>query len=430
MHAAGYLHLQALGSKNDFSFQTFPYLQSPDTMSSQLGLIIVITGATGAQGGAVIDTLLSSPPFPVHIRGTTRNVSSSASQSLIARGIEMVQADFNDPSSLSTAFAGAWAIFAVTDFWERFSQDPSDSFGALEQDFEHGVNLARAAARVKSLQHYIWSTEPHSLRLSQGKHLVPHFDGKARVDELIRREFRDSLYLKTTFLWVSFYAKNLQYLPMWKPSFDVSGSHAYAECPGLTIPQDESGKYSVGVPVSPDTKFASLGSLRNVGLAVAAIVDGKGQLECSSATLRSEHHARYIPVNNGFFTLKSYYEIWAKVALRESKTMSGKGDGTAIMANGGEHLVSQEAPHSEHRHATVEVRKIDSVEYEKLYGGFGKEMRAMFEFWRDMGEASWSVAAHSDDQSVVISLQELLGARGQQAVDLEDSFRELTWVYP
>lgn len=399
-------------------------------MSSQLGLIVVITGATGAQGGAVIDILLSSPPFPIHIRGTTRRVSSPASQALIARGIEMVQADFDDPSSLSTAFADAWAIFAVTDFWERFSQDPSGPAAAMEQDFEHGVHLARAAARVKSLQHYIWSTEPYSSRLSHGKHFVPHFDGKARVDEFIRSKFRDTLYLKTTFLWVSFYAKNLQYLPMWKPLFDVSVSHMYVECLGLTIPQDERGKYTVGVPVDPDTKFASLGSLRNVGLAVAAIVDSKSRLECSSTAIRSEHQASYIHVNNGCFTLKSYYEIWAIVALRESQVMNGKGNGTVGIASGRLHVESQEAPLPEHRHATVEVLRIDGVEYERLYGGFGREMRAMFEFWRDMGEGSWRVAGHSDDESVIISLQDLLGARGQQVVDLEDSFRELAWVYP
>lgn len=133
----------------------------------------------------------------------------------------MVEADFSDPRSLSAAFADAWAIFAVTDFWERFGRDPSDPSAATEQDYAHGVNLARAAAAVSSLVHYIWSTEPHSSKLSCGRHLVPHFDGKARVDDFIRDEFGDSLFQMTTFLWVSFYAKNLKFLPMWKPVFDV-----------------------------------------------------------------------------------------------------------------------------------------------------------------------------------------------------------------
>lgn len=196
-------------------------------MPPQPSRIIVVTGATGAQGGAVIDTLLSnSPPlaFPIHIRGTTRYPSSPSSQALISRGIEMIEADFSDPRSLSAAFIGAWAIFAVTDFWERFSRDPSDPSAATEQDFAHGVNLARAAAAVESLEHYIWSTEPRSSELSRGSHLVPHFDGKAHVDDFIRNRFGgegDSLFQKTTFLWVSFSAKHLQFLPMWKPVFDV-----------------------------------------------------------------------------------------------------------------------------------------------------------------------------------------------------------------
>lgn len=191
-------------------------------MSVQPRRIIVVTCATRAQGGAAIDNLLSSPPFPIHIRGTTRNVSSLASQALIARGIEMVHANFNDPGRLSTAFSDAWAIFAVTDFWERFRQGPSDSSVTMEQDSEYGVNLARVAAGLASLMHHIWSTAPYSARLTNGKLLVPHFDGKARVDEFIRTELRDSLYRKTTFLWVSFYTRNLLYFSMWKPEFDVS----------------------------------------------------------------------------------------------------------------------------------------------------------------------------------------------------------------
>lgn len=192
-------------------------------MPSQPCRIIVVTGATGSQGGAVIDTLLNSPPsFPIHIRGTTRNTSSPASAALVSRGVEMVEADFDDVLAVSKAFTDAWAIFAVTDFWEQFSRDPSNAAAAKDQECRHGTNLAHAAAETYTLEHYIWSTEPDSHVLSRGKYNVPHFDGKAYVDDIIRTVYPDSLYLKTTFLWVSFYAKNLQYLPMWKPMFDVS----------------------------------------------------------------------------------------------------------------------------------------------------------------------------------------------------------------
>ena len=50
---------------------------------------------------------------------------------------------------------------------------------------------------------------------------MPHFDGKARMDGFIRSE--GSLFRKTTFLWVMFYAKNL-FLPMFRPCLEVSGN--------------------------------------------------------------------------------------------------------------------------------------------------------------------------------------------------------------
>lgn len=193
-----------------------------DIMASSPIRTVVVTGATGGQGGAIIDVLLTTPPFPVHIKGTTRNLSSPAAQSLTSRGVEMVHADYDDPSTLRAAFQNAWAIYAVTDFWQLFASNTSAPEAAMEQEYTHGTNLARAAAEVETLKHYIWSTVPSAQDISNGSCSVLHFDSKSLVDKFIRRELKESLYPKTTMLWVPFYAKNLQWLPMWKPSFDVS----------------------------------------------------------------------------------------------------------------------------------------------------------------------------------------------------------------
>lgn len=205
------------------------------------------------------------------------------------------------------------------------------------------------------------------------------------------------------------------------------------------------------MPVDPETEFASLGSLRNVGLAVAAVLDGghstssrQQDREPRSDTLVSgshnHHRARYIAVNNGFFSLRSYYEIWADVVgLGRSRKMDGMVDGTGGAAEdvavidehfGSDNGIPLTGGHSAEAkvEAEVDVQQIDPGEYEKLYGGFGREMFAMFDFWRDMGaERSWSVAGGDDCR--VISLRELLAPRGQRPVDLEESFRELVWDF-
>ena len=74
--------------------------------------MIVVCGATGQQGGAVIDALLASSMKP--IRGLSRDVASRKSQALVARDIEMVKADLADADSLAIAIKGARAAVALT----------------------------------------------------------------------------------------------------------------------------------------------------------------------------------------------------------------------------------------------------------------------------------------------------------------------------
>jgi uncharacterized protein YbjT (DUF2867 family) len=56
---------------------------------------ILVIGATGAQGIAVIDALLTpgadGSPSPYSVRALTRNVAGRRAQSLAAKGVELVQ---------------------------------------------------------------------------------------------------------------------------------------------------------------------------------------------------------------------------------------------------------------------------------------------------------------------------------------------------
>lgn len=64
--------------------------------------IIAVTGATGNQGGGVVNIMKNVPGWTV--RAVTRNLASEAAKKLAAEGIEVVQADFDDEESLVTAF--------------------------------------------------------------------------------------------------------------------------------------------------------------------------------------------------------------------------------------------------------------------------------------------------------------------------------------
>lgn len=64
--------------------------------------IIAVTGATGAQGGGVVNVMSKTPGWKV--RAITRNPNSEAAQRLVNQGIEVVSASFDDEESLLKAF--------------------------------------------------------------------------------------------------------------------------------------------------------------------------------------------------------------------------------------------------------------------------------------------------------------------------------------
>ncbi|WYZ36902.1 hypothetical protein EsH8_II_000408 [Colletotrichum jinshuiense] len=215
--------------------------------------IITVVGATGIQGGSVVRALLENPNYS--IRAITRNAKSDAAVSLASRGVEMVEADINNVGSLRAAFAGSYAIFAVTNFFETVPTLGIEK--SMEIETRLGTNLADAAAATKSLVHYVWSTLPNSRKNTNGKIVVPYYESKNRVDNHIKEN--PQLLRKTTFLWIAWYASNMNY-PWFKPSevHTVDGSKAYIQM--LGVPP------SVRIPLLGDEKT-------NVGLFVRAILD-------------------------------------------------------------------------------------------------------------------------------------------------------------
>ncbi|EOD51270.1 putative -like family protein [Neofusicoccum parvum UCRNP2] len=159
--------------------------------------LIVITGITGKQGGSVADAFLSAPGW--RIRAITRNPSSPAAAAWAAKGVELVQADMDSIPSLTTAFAGATAIFAMTDFWTPMA-DPATHAAAAARgvsvneqchdlEVRRGKNLAIAAGATAGLERFVWSTLSAAAARSGGRYRqLWHFDGKAEVERFARAQ--------------------------------------------------------------------------------------------------------------------------------------------------------------------------------------------------------------------------------------------------
>lgn len=171
---------------------------------------IVVTGATGLQGGSVARLFLSDPKLKGEwkVRGITRDVTKEKAKELQAMGAEMVQADMDDPATLEKAFQGAEAVFAVTNYWETMNK---------EKEVQQGKNMADAAKK-QGVKKYIWSSLPDVNKLSNGAlPNVHHFDGKAEVEDYVRKNG-----LPASFLFAGMYMTNFKKMELMAAAKDDS----------------------------------------------------------------------------------------------------------------------------------------------------------------------------------------------------------------
>ena len=101
--------------------------------------LITVFGATGAQGGDVVKALLAGGKFKV--RGVTRSVEGEKAKKLVAQGVEMVQANLDEPESLHKAIAGSYGVFLLTNFWDGMdgARETKQGKGAVDVCLQHGV---------------------------------------------------------------------------------------------------------------------------------------------------------------------------------------------------------------------------------------------------------------------------------------------------
>ncbi len=165
--------------------------------------LIAVVGATGAQGGGLVQAILKDKAGPFRVRAITRDPNSAAGKALATQGAEVVAADLGDPKSLDRAFAGAHGVYCVTFYWAHMNPD---------KEVADAKAMADAAKRAGT-KHVIWSTLEDTRKLIPlsdnrmptllGRYKVPHFDSKGEADPYFLK-----LGVPTTFLLASFYWEN------------------------------------------------------------------------------------------------------------------------------------------------------------------------------------------------------------------------------
>ncbi|MER5430155.1 NmrA/HSCARG family protein [Streptomyces sp. NPDC002588] len=152
---------------------------------------VLVTGATGGQGGAVARRLLDNGWT---VRALVRDPAKQGAKDLKALGAEPVTGDLDDAESLRAAAQGVHGVFSVQ------PADMTDPHPEVE--VRQGKNVADAAAAA-GVAHLVYS----SVGAAERRSGVAHFESKAEIEAHI-----DAVDVPTTVLRPVFFMENWMYM--------------------------------------------------------------------------------------------------------------------------------------------------------------------------------------------------------------------------
>ena len=218
-------------------------------MSSKNEKLIAVFGATGQQGGGVVRALQADRQF--RVRALTRTPGKHRDVA-----DEVVEADLDRPETLKAAFEGAHGVFLVTNVWEEGTDERKQATAAIR------------AAKDAGVEHFVWSTLPNVEAISGGRFDVPHFTGKARVDQIVTA----AGFTRHTFVIAPFYYQNLQ---------------------GTLAPQKQAdGSLGWALPIDPGVRCIHMGDIGELGNIVAG----------AFAQPDAAGHGEYLPLVGDFMS--------------------------------------------------------------------------------------------------------------------------------
>jgi uncharacterized protein YbjT (DUF2867 family) len=129
--------------------------------------IILVTGATGQQGGAVATALLTKGQ-KVRVMSRTPEKASA----LAKAGAEVVKGNLTNASDLQAALRGVHGVFAMSTPFEA----------GMDQEVRQGIMMADAAKQA-GIAHYVYTSVGSAYRNTG----IPHFETKWKVEQHIRQ---------------------------------------------------------------------------------------------------------------------------------------------------------------------------------------------------------------------------------------------------
>ncbi|KAH8116911.1 NAD(P)-binding protein [Phellopilus nigrolimitatus] len=150
--------------------------------------LILVIGATGAQGIAVIAALLApgvdGSPSPYAVRALTRDPDSKRAQALQEKGVECVKGSFEDFPSVFEALKGVYGMWVNTDGF---------TVGEARETYA-GMRIYELAKQAGAVRHFVWSNLDYALKLGKYNPVynLEHHNGKARVGDWLKAQTSDT----------------------------------------------------------------------------------------------------------------------------------------------------------------------------------------------------------------------------------------------
>jgi uncharacterized protein YbjT (DUF2867 family) len=213
---------------------------------------VLVTGATGTQGGAVARALLARGR-PVRV--LTRDPAKPAARELAELGAEVVAGDFDDPGSLRRAATGTSAVFAMG----TFEISP-------EVETRQAIALIDAAAEAGT-GHVLYTSVAGALDGTG----IPHFESKAEVERHLA-----GLDLASTVIAPAAFLENVT--APWSAPLLAQGQYAFAlpaELPLQQVAIADLAEFAVLVLTNPGRftgQRIELASVEHTGTEVAAVL--------------------------------------------------------------------------------------------------------------------------------------------------------------
>src|ERR671917_1071272 len=170
-------------------------------------LSVLVTGATGQQGGALARVLLDKGH---RVRAFVRKPDSPEAKELERLGARLAEGNLEEASTIEDAAKGMDAVFIVATPFEA----------GMEAETRHGIAAAEAA-KAAGVGHLVYS----SVANADKDTAIPHFESKRKVEEHI-----EGLGIPYTIVAPVYFMDNL--LAPW------------------TLPQLKEGRFPMALPAS------------------------------------------------------------------------------------------------------------------------------------------------------------------------------------